>query len=105
MFTLHYDADPDRVWAALQQAIDDMDGARLGPVRQDGRELEFETGVTLTSWGEFLQATVEPGSQPGTHVQVRGKPKGTFLTTTWGEKLHANTIEQRLDKGIRAELA
>ena len=65
MFTLHYDADPDRVWAALQQAIDDMDGARLGPVRQDGRELEFETGVTLTSWGEFLQATVEPGSQPG----------------------------------------
>jgi hypothetical protein len=35
VFTLHYDADPDRVWAALQQAIDNMDGARLGPVRQE----------------------------------------------------------------------
>ena len=70
MFTLHYDADPDRVWAALQQAIDDMDGARLGPVRQDGRELEFETGVTLTSWGEFLQATVEPGSAVPMNVGV-----------------------------------
>ena len=62
VFTLHYDADPDRVWAALQRAVDDMDGARLGSVRQAARALEFETGVTLTSWGEVLQATVEPGT-------------------------------------------
>jgi hypothetical protein len=49
-FTLHYQADPDGVWASLQKAIDNMDGARLG------------------------------------------------------EKVHAITIEHRLDKGIRAQL-
>jgi hypothetical protein len=103
-FTLHYQADPDGVWATLQKAIDNMDGARLGAVHHDGRELEFETGTTLTSWGEFLKAAVEPAAEAGTQVQVRGKPKGTFLTTRLGEKVHAITIEHRLDKGIRAQL-
>lgn len=81
-----------------------MDGARLGAVHHDGGELEFETATTLTSWGEFLKAAVEPAAEAGTQVQVRGKPKGTFLTTRLGERVHAITIEHRLDKGIRAEL-
>lgn len=103
-FTLRYEADPDRVWATLQKAIENMDGARLGTVDHDGRELEFETGTTLTSWGEFLRAAVEPAAEAGTKVQVRGRPKGTFLATRLGEKVHAITIGNRLDKGIRAEL-
>lgn len=113
-FALHYEADPNRVWAALQQAIENMDGAKLGAVNDAARELELETGVTSTSWGEFLQAAVKPGADAGlgdrgarpagAQVQVRGKPKGTFLTTKWGEAVHANSIKRRLNKGIRAEL-
>jgi hypothetical protein len=104
VFALHYEADPDRVWTALQQAVDDMDGAKLDTVDEAARALEFETGVTLTSWGEYLQAVVQQGTQAGTQVQVRGKPKGTFLTTKWGEEIHGSTIERRLDRGIRAHL-
>lgn len=75
VFTLHYDADPDRVWAALQQAIDDMDGTRLGPVRQDGRELEFETGVTLTSWGSSCRPRSSPDRSPAPRSRYGASPR------------------------------
>lgn len=104
-FALEFNTDADRLWSALKRAIDDMDGAKLGTVDEDSRELEFSTGVTLTSWGEELKAAVAPNPGGGAEIQVGGKPKGTFLTTKWGEEVHARTIEGRLKNGVEAQLA
>jgi hypothetical protein len=36
----------------------------------------------------------------GTRVTVRGRPRGSFLTTSWGEDLHAAEVEKDLRRSI-----
>ena len=98
-FSFEVAAPPDVAFAALRRAVDTMDGASFGAADDGARSLEFTTGVTLTSWGEQMRATVTE-SPGGSQVQVDGKPKGTFLTTRWGEDVHARTIERRLRSGM-----
>jgi hypothetical protein len=74
--------------------------AKLGERDETTHHLSFSTGVTVSSWGQELDATLTPAAPAGSRVAVRAKPKGTFLTTTWGERIHARTVEKRL----RAEL-
>jgi len=95
-FTIDVAAPPDQAYDALKAAIQAMDGGHMGAIDDSGRTLDFSTGVSLTSWGEELQATVLEGQSGGSRVEVRGKPKGTFLTTKWGEDVHAKTVEKRL---------
>jgi hypothetical protein len=104
VFALQLQADTDQVWPALKRAIDDMDGAKLGSVNDDERELSFSTGFTLTSWGEHMTAKVVPAGAAVSDVQVRGKPTGTFLTTKVGEQMHASTIERRLRRALDEQL-
>lgn len=103
-FAFEIAAPPDAAFAAVRRAIDAMDGASFGTADDSARSLEFTTGVTLTSWGEQMRATVA-ASQGGSTVQVDGKPTGTFLTTKWGEDVHARTIEKRLRSGIDSALS
>ena len=105
VFTLQFPTGPDRVWTALKLAVDDMDGAKSGTVHEGERRLEFSTGVTLTSWGEEMEASVGSAGTGAAEVQVRGKPKGTLLTTKAGEVVHANTVERRLRRGVEEHLA
>lgn len=97
VFDFETDADPDRAFAALRTAVENMDGGHLGDTDESARELTFSTGVTMTSWGEELQAAVT-SSATGARIEVRGEPKGTLLSTKWGEDIHAQTIEKRLRK-------
>ena len=105
VFALQFEAPTEQVWSALKRAIDDMDGAKFGSANDDERQLEFSTGVTTTSWGEEMQATVAPVGESASEVRVSGKPKGTFLTTKTGEHMHANTIERRLRRAMEQQLA
>jgi hypothetical protein len=100
VFTLDLGVPPDQAWPALLAAVDNMDGAKLGERDETTHHLSFSTGVTVSSWGQELDATLTPAAPAGSRVAVRAKPKGTFLTTTWGERIHARTVEKRL----RAEL-
>jgi hypothetical protein len=104
VFALQLQAATDEVWPALKRAIDDMDGAKLGSVNDEERQLSFSTGVTLTSWGEHMTAKVVPAGDTASDVQVRGKPTGTFLTTKVGEQVHASTIERRLRRAMDDQL-
>jgi hypothetical protein len=104
VFTLEYQVDPEQTWSALQKAVDDMDGAKLGSVDDNSKKLEFSTGVGSTSWGQEVAARVESGAQGGSQIHVRGKPKGTFLATKWGEKLHTSSIKRHLSIGIETAL-
>lgn len=47
-----------------------------------------------------MLATVDPGSDGGARVTVRGRAKGSFLTTKWGEDLHARAVEKDLRTAI-----
>jgi len=67
---------------------------------EDNLTARFSTGVSLTSWGENMLARVEPGSAGGARVVVRGRAKGSFLTTKWGEDVHANAVEKDLRTSI-----
>ena len=88
---------PKETWPALQRALATMD---LKDADSDRMTARFSTGVTLTSWGEHMIATVAPGSSGGTRVTVRGRPKGSFLTTSWGEDVHATQVERDLRASI-----
>ena len=72
LFVLDYPARrPDQVWSALQRALATMD---LKDADADRMTARFSTGVTLTSWGNHMLATVAANGA-GARVTVRGRPK------------------------------
>ncbi|WP_344588382.1 hypothetical protein [Actinomadura vinacea] len=100
LFTLEYPHDPQVVWSALCRAT-----ATMGQARTDDSAMtvQFSTGVSLTSWGEHMIAQVAPARQ-GAQVVVRGRPKGSFLTTELGEKIHARGIRKDLEQAMEGAL-
>ena len=97
LFTIDYPGrDPDAVWKALKRALATMD---LSEANDGDRTARFSTGVSLTSWGENMLARVDPADS-GARVTVRGRAKGSFLTTKWGEELHAREVEKDLRTSI-----
>jgi hypothetical protein len=98
LFVIDYPArQPDEVWGALQRALATMD---IKETDDDQRVARFSTGITLTSWGEHMLASVTDSAGGGSRITVRGRPKGSFLTTQWGEDLHAGEIERDLRRSI-----
>jgi hypothetical protein len=98
MFVIDYPARrPDEVWGALQRALATMDVKEADAEQMTAR---FSTGITLTSWGEHMLARVTDTDGGGARVTVRGRPKGSFLTTGWGEDLHAREVEKDLRRSI-----
>ncbi len=104
VFELEFDAPADDVWSALRSGLQDLDGGKLENVDDGDQACEFSTGVSLTSWGEYMRAEVEGGARAAS-VSVSGIPKGTFLTTKWGEEIHAKVVEKRLRDAIEKHLA
>jgi hypothetical protein len=101
LFTETYDTYPDTVWQAVKQALATMD---LREADDDSRTARFTSGMSLTSWGENLIANVAPdGSR--TVLTVSGRPKGSFLTTKWGEDQHARGVEKDLLGAVARQLA
>lgn len=102
LFVIDYPArSADQVWAALRRALTTMG---LQEAHEAARTAQFTTGVSLTSWGEHMLAQVQDGPG-GTRVTVRGRPKGSFLTTSWGEDVHAQGVERDLRSSIDDALA
>jgi len=97
LFTIDYPArDVDAVWNALKRALATMDLRDADDANQTAR---FTTGVSLTSWGENMIARVDEAAT-GARVTVRGRAKGSFLTTKWGEDVHATGVEKDLRASI-----
>jgi len=97
LFTIDYPArDVDAVWNALKRALATMDLRDADDANQTAR---FTTGVSLTSWGENMIARVDEAAT-GARVTVRGRAKGSSLTTKWGEDVHATGVEKDLRASI-----
>lgn len=103
LFVIDYPArTADEVWPALHRALSTMD---LQDADEAQRTARFSTGVSLTSWGEHMLVQVHPSGDRGTRVTVRGRPKGSLFTTSWGEDLHAQGVEKDLRAAIDDALA
>ncbi|MPY92175.1 MAG: hypothetical protein GEV08_03645 [Acidimicrobiia bacterium] len=101
LFTLSYPQGPDVVWPALKRALATMD---LREADDSNRTARFSTGMSWTSWGEYTLGRVEPEAS-GSRVVVRGRPKGSFLTTNVGEKIHASGVRRDLKQALDTALA
>lgn len=101
LFRLSYPQRPQVVWPALKRAVATMD---LREAEDATFTVRFSSGVSSTSWGEHLIGWVEPEAT-GSVVVVRGRPKGTFLTTTLGEKVHALGVRRDLRAALDSALA
>ena len=98
LFVIDYPArGADEVWPALTRALATFD---LRDADDATRTARFSTGVSLTSWGENMIATVTDAAGGGARVTVRGRPKGSFLTTGWGEDVHARGVEKDLRAAV-----
>ena len=89
-FEERYEAPPDRVWEALEQAVA---GLKYEVRERDGasRLLEFNTGLSLWSWsGQDLEARVMDEGQGTTRLVLTGKIArrglSSFQVVSWGEK-------------------
>lgn len=90
------------MFAALGRALATMD---LRNRDEATRSATFSTGVSMTSWGEHMIATVRDAAGGGARITVRGRPKGSFLTTKSGEELHAKGVEKDLRVAVDDALA
>lgn len=98
LFTIDYPArDADAVWSALRRALATMD---LREADDSTRTAQFSTGISLTSWGENMVATVGASPEGTTRIVVRGRAKGSFLTTKWGEDMRAHEVEKDLRTSV-----
>ena len=97
LFVIDYPArSAGDVWRALTRALATMDLQDSDDAAMTAR---FTSGVSMTSWGEHLLAGVASRGD-GARVTVRGRPKGSFLTTGWGEDVHARGIEKELRQAV-----
>ncbi len=78
----------------------------MSPSLNEERELftQFGTPPSMTSWGEYMIATVEPGESGGARLKVRGRPKAAnrlLGSTKWGEDIHSRKVEKGSGRGDR----
>lgn len=98
LFVIDYPArQPAEVWTALKRALATMD---LQDPDDHAMTARFSTGVSSTSWGEHMLAVVGRAQDTGARVTIRGRAKGSFLTTKLGEDLHARGVEKDLRTAI-----
>ncbi len=106
LFTHPYPSvDPAALWPALKRSLETMD---LREVDDQQKSARFGTPVSMTSWGEYMIASVEPGESGGARLRVRGRPKAAnrlLLTSKWGEDIHSRKVEKDLVAGIDGALA
>ena len=101
LFTRRFDADPDRVWAALRRALATWD---LREADDASKTARFDTGWSWTSWGGHMLAVVTPEGE-GARLTVSGRPKASLLTTRWGEVLHAREVEKGLVGAVERHIS
>ena len=104
LFSRQFSVPAPQVFDALQRALGTMPNITLQRVADTGSAVEFQTTLSLTSWGENMQATVEEVGDDAAVLRVSGRPRVGIMSTPWGEELHATQIEQQLFAGIDTAL-
>jgi hypothetical protein len=95
-----YAVTPDRLWAALKQALITIDGITLERADDDQKTASFRTGMTATSWGQNMIAQLQAIGADQTQLQINGQIRHTFLSSNWGENLHQKGFSRNLTTAL-----
>ncbi len=95
-----YAVAPDRLWAAIKQALITVDGVTLEQADDAQKTAAFKTGVTWTSWGQNMIAQIQPIGADQVQLQINGQIRHTFLASDWGEKIHQKGFVRNLTTAI-----
>jgi hypothetical protein len=95
-----YAVAPDRLWAAIKQALITIDGVTLEQADDAQKTASFTTGVTLTSWGQNMIARIQPIGSDQTQLQINGQIRHTFLSSNLGESLHQKGFVRNLTTAL-----
>jgi hypothetical protein len=83
-----YQVPSDVLWTAVKRALTTVDGITLEQADDVQKTALFKTGVTWTSWGQNMIASVEPLGADAVRLHITGQIRNTFLSSNWGEELH-----------------
>jgi hypothetical protein len=84
----NYQVATEILWAVLKRALTTLDGVTLEQADDAEKIASFKTGVTWTSWGQNMSASVEPIGSEEVRLRITGQIRHTFLSSNWGEDLH-----------------
>jgi len=96
LFHRRYDVGPEMLLDFLQQVMAGLPNVTSYELDESGDQITFATSFSLTSWGEFMVASVESDGPDGSVLTVSGTPRVGALSNPWGEEIHAAAIEAQL---------
>lgn len=100
VLTREYNLAPETLWEAMKRALTKVDGVTLEEADDIEHKASFKTGVTWTSWGQNMIATVEPLAEQKSRVAITGQIRHTFLSTNSGEELHEKGFVRNLTEAL-----
>jgi hypothetical protein len=101
----NYQVTPDTLWAVLKRALTKLDGVTLDRADDVQKIASFKTGMTWTSWGQNMIASVEPLGSEEVRLHITGQVRHTFLSSNWGEELHESGFVRGLTNFLERTIA
>jgi hypothetical protein len=101
----NYQVAPETLWIALKRALTTLDGVTLDQANDAQKTASFKTGVTWTSWGQNMIATIELLESEEARLHIMGQVRHTFLSSDWGEDLHSSGFVHGLTNLLDRSLA
>lgn len=95
-----YPVSREALWELLEMVLTEVAGVTLIRTEADRKRATLQTGVTWTSWGQNMVATVEAMTPATARLTITGQVRHTFLSSGWGEALHAKGVARRLDRAL-----
>ncbi len=84
----------------LERVLTEIDGVTLIRMEADGTRAILQTGVTWSSWGQNMIATVEELAPFNTRLTVTGQVRHIFCSSGWGERFHARWFARQLNRAL-----
>jgi hypothetical protein len=101
----NYQVAPETLWTVLKRALTTLDGVTLEQADNVQKIASFKTGVTWTSWGQNMIASVEPLGSEEVRLHIMGQVRNTFLSSNWGEEVHESGFVRGLTNLLERTLA
>ncbi len=100
-----YRVSPDKLWEAVKTILTRVDGVTFEQADDAQKKASFKTGVTSTSWGQNMVAIIEPLGSEEARLHITGQLRHTFLSSNWGESVHAKTFVRTFTQALKQDLA
>lgn len=100
-----YQVPTETLWAALKHTLTILDGTTFVQADDAQKIVSFKTGMTATSWGQNMLASLEAIGPEEVKLLITGQIRHTFLSSNWGEDVHKSGFSRRLNHLLELTLA